>query len=354
MFDDRTQEQIMNEMLEQFGADVRTDEGSLAYNACAKIGEKLEEIYGDMDDLNDNMLPTTQDDAHLIDYGSERGIEYTWATYPVVRGVFQQEIEIGERFTCNDYSYEVTALISGYEYELTCDTEGVEANTNFGELTPEDYVDDYLGGQITEVIVAGVDDEDIELYRQKVIETFQSTAFGGNRADYRKFINEINGVGGCKPKRRASDSPWINITVIGADYGVPASELVNTIQTLVDPEENSGEGVGMAPICHNVKILPVSSVDVNVETNVTFDTGFSAETSQSLIEAAVSDYLLELRESWEARDLEDTVVRVSQIEAKILSVEGVLDLANTTINGSAENLELDYTMIPLFGGVDIV
>ena len=49
MFDDRLFDNIMQEMMETFGAEVRTDEGSLAYNACTKIAEKLEEIYGDMD-----------------------------------------------------------------------------------------------------------------------------------------------------------------------------------------------------------------------------------------------------------------------------------------------------------------
>lgn len=53
-----------------------------------------------MDEINDNLLPDTQDDSHLIEYGRERGLEYKYATCPVVRGVFQQEIEIGERFYC--------------------------------------------------------------------------------------------------------------------------------------------------------------------------------------------------------------------------------------------------------------
>lgn len=353
MFDDRLFDVIMDEMMSEFGQDVRTDEGSLAYNACAKIAEKLEEVYGDMDEINDNIIPSTQDDQHLIEYGSERGIDYKYATHPIVRGVFSQAIEIGERLTCNDYTYEVTELITGYEYQLTCETEGVEANTNFGELEPVDYIDEYLGGRITELLVAGTDDEDIEEYRKKVISTFQSTAFGGNKADYRNYINNIDGVGGCKPKRRSADSPWINVTIISSDYGVPSSELINTIQTLVDPEQNHGEGDGMAPICHNVLISAVGTESVNVTTNITFDTGYSTATSQGVIEEAIAGYLLELRKTWESRDLEDTVVRISQIESKIVSVEGVLDVNGTQINNSTDNMILDYTVIPLLGGVTI-
>ena len=55
MFEDRTAENILDEMLTGFGAGVRTDEGSLAFNACAKIAEKLEEAYADMEDIFDNI-----------------------------------------------------------------------------------------------------------------------------------------------------------------------------------------------------------------------------------------------------------------------------------------------------------
>lgn len=354
MFDDRLFDVIMGEMMSEFGPEVRTDEGSLAYNACVKIAEKLEEVYGDMDEINSNMLPDTQDDQHLISYGLERGIEYKYATFPIVKGIFKQEIEIGERFVCNDYTYEVAALISEYEYRLICDTEGVEANTNIGQLEPVDYVDEYLGGQITEIIEPGVDDEDIEKYREKVITSHKTTAFGGNKADYRNFVNRISGVGGCKPKRRSPDSPWVNITIISSEYTVPSSILVDQVQTAVDPEQNSGEGDGMAPICHHVKIIPVTAGEVNVSTQITFETGYTVETSRNLINAEIESYLGELRKTWESKMFGDTVVRISQIESKILSVEGVLDVGNTQINNSADNLILDYTMIPVLGGVTIV
>lgn len=354
MYDEKTFDNLMSDMMGSFGADVRTDEGSLAYNACVKIAEKLEDVYGDMDDLNDNMLPDTQDLEHLISYAQERGISYTYATAPVVRGVFSQEIEIGERFSCGDYDYTVTELIENYEYKLTCDTEGTEANTNLGALDPIDYVDEYQGGEITEIITLGIDDEDEDIFRERVISSFQSAAFGGNKADYRQYIDTITGVGGCKPKRREKNSQWINITIISSDYTVPSSTLISEIQTAVDPEQSHGEGDGMAPICHEVQILAVEGVDITINTTITFDDGYSADTSQSIIEAAIEDYLDSLRQNWESNELNDMIVRIAQIEARIITVEGILDVSNTMINGKAENYILDYTQIPLLGGVNIV
>lgn len=354
MFDDRLFDVIMGEMMEAFGADVRTDEGSLAYNACCKIAEKLEEVYGDMSDINDNLLVDTMDLSHMISYASERGLEYRYATAPIVKAVFNQEIEIGESFLCGDYVYTVTEHIDGYAYKMECNTEGIEANTILGELTPADYVDNWQGGEITEIIIAGLEDQDEEDFRQEIKKSFQNFRFGGNKADYREFINDLDGVGGCKPKRREADSPFVNVWIISSTYDVPSSELVNDVQSAVDPEENHGEGDGIAPICHSVKIHPVEGVAINVNTTITFDAGYSSATSLEAVKGAINEYLLSLREEWEEKELDSMIVRLAQIEAKILSVEGVLDVTGTTINGASSNATLEFMQIPVLGGVSVV
>ena len=353
MFEDRTQDTIMKEMLSQFGADVRTDEGSLAYNSCARIGSELEDVYADMDELNDNMLPDTQDLAHLIQYSDSRGVAYKYATAPVVKGVFQQEIGIGERFTCGEHIYTVTELIEGYTYKLQCETEGTEANTTMGELSPVDYIDDYLGGTVTEILVLGVDDEDEEVFRKRVINSYSQNAFGGNKEYYRNAINEISGVGGCKPKRREAGSEYINIWIITSDYTPASDTLVSNVQAVIDPEMD-GEGDGKATINHIVQIKSAVGVEINVTTSITWDSGYSVETSQSKVEDAISSYLLEIRKAWEDTGKEDTIVRISQIDARILAIEGVNDVTDTQINGTEENLSLSYEKLPVYGGVTIV
>lgn len=354
MFDDRLFDIIMGEMMSTFGADVRTDEGSLAYNACAKIAQKIEEVYGDMLLLNDNLLVDTMDLAHLIAYAGERGIAYNYATAPVVKGVFNQAIDYGERLSCGNYVYFARDKIADFVYKLECSTAGTEANTNFGALSPVDYIDNYLGGTITEIITAGTDNEDQEAFRKRIIKSFEAVAFGGNRADYRKFINELVGVGGCKPIRRAPDSSWINVYIVNEQNHVPSLELVNEVQTAVDPTENSGAGDGLAPICHSVKIFPAEGVNINVSAHITFDVGYSVDTSLEAIKEAIKLYLEYLCSTWEGLDLSSMQVRIAQIEARILSVEGVVDVTNLTINGASSNVSLTYSQIPVLGGVVIV
>ena len=353
MFEDKTYESIMEEMMEGFGADVRTDEGSLAFNACAKQAMLLEDFYADMSLLYDNLTPDTMDIDHLIEYANERGISYHYATKTNVKGEFEQKMELDEKLICGDYSYTILEKTGEYEYLLECDTEGTESNTNIGELEPADYIDNYQGGRITEVITPGTDDEDIEIFRDRIMKTFQSVAFGGNKAYYRAYINDVEGVAGCKPIRRSEKENVINIYVLAAGYKRPEEDFLKSLQEKIDPEEAHGEGEGIAPFCHNVLIVGTPEEKINISTTITFDDGYSKEKCETAIKDEIEEYLLFLRKNWENNDKKEIIVRKSQIEAKILTVPGVIDTQNTVINNGMENVHVDYTSIPILGEVII-
>ena len=115
---------------------------------------------------------------------------------------------------------------------------------------------------------------------KKVIETFKTTAFCGNKADYRRYINQLKGIGGCKPRRRqAGEKPRLISTSYRMILAVPDAETVK-MQEAVDPEDSHGEGNGMAPICHTVHISGVTKTSVTIQTKVTYDSGYSTATSK--------------------------------------------------------------------------
>ena len=98
-----------------------------------------------------------------------------------------------------------------------------------------------------------------------------------------------------------------------------------------------------------MNVKGVSGVAVNVVTNVTFDSGYSWDNLGAKFREVVAGYLLELRKTW--ADTQNIVVRISQIESRILAIDGVLDIKNTAINGITENLVLGEFEVPIFGGV---
>lgn len=355
MYEDRTQETITAEMLEDFGANVRTDVGSLAYNAVVKTASELEDVYTDLEVQDSNALPDTMDLMHLIRYGSIRGISYKYATAAVATGVFLQAMSIGDRLSCGDYIYIITSAVSDVTntYLLLCETTGTAPNTVTGVLQPVDYIDEYQGGEITEVSVPGTDDEDTEVFRARVIGSYESLAFGGNKADYRQYIDSLSDVGGCKPKRRDPDSEYIHIYVINSDFGAPSSALIDQLQELIDPLESQGEGDGKAAINQKVLIRPAIAETIDVSATLTLDDGYDIETISPQVPDKIEAYLLSMRKEWEENNQNEEVVRLARIEAAILTIEGVLDISNLKINNLAQNQNISWTDIPILGSVTV-
>lgn len=88
----------------------------------------------------------------------------------------------------------------------------------------------------------------------------------------------------------------------------------------------------------------VEEVPIDVAMQITFQEGYTWQDIQSEAGAKLEEYLLELCKAW--ADSKELVVRVSQIETRILNLTGVLDVTGTTINGAAQNLALPTESIP--------
>lgn len=136
--------------------------------------------------------------------------------------------------------------------------------------------------------------------------------------------------------------------ILDSEYGAASETLVRNVQEILDPEQNAGEGYGLAPIGHVVKVRAVTAVAVELETRITFAPGYGWERLQKSIDAAVEAYLLELRMQWAQEGF--LTVRSSRVESRILGLEGVVDVTDTRINGNKGNLVLGAYEIPVYGG----
>ena len=65
----------------------------------------------------------------------------------------------------------------------------------------------------------------------------------------------------------------------------------------------------------------------------------------------IENYLLELRKTW--ADEDHLIVRISQIETRLLGIKGIVDINGTTINGTADNLTLGKYEVPVYKGASV-
>ena len=93
------------------------------------------------------------------------------------------------------------------------DTTGEEGNKHFGTLTPIATISGLIKAEITELIIPGEEEEDTETFRQRYFDSINSDAFGGNRANYIKWVKEMEGVGQVKANRTPNGGGTVEIII---------------------------------------------------------------------------------------------------------------------------------------------
>lgn len=353
MFEEMTYDYLMAQMMADMPDGLDTSEGSLLYHACAKQAVRLEEAYQQLASIEKNLFLDTADIDHLIELGKDRGVYINYATFAEFRAQFNLSVEAGARFNAGDYNYTVLDAEDeeAHIYQVVCDSPGKEPNNLLLDLTPIEYIDGFSWGKLLECTKPGSDMEDTENYRARLRLSIFNQGSGGNRAYYLNRLKSHKGVGGTKLTRVTSPQDYITATIITNDYGKPSEDLLEELQTYVDPVVNSGEGYGIAPIGHRVTIVAVEETQINIDADITFETGITYEDVGVQVENEIEEYLLSLRKKWE--ESESLAVRIVQIEAALIEIPGIVDVAGTKINGAESNLILGGT-IPVKGDITCV
>lgn len=398
MYEDQTYDVVLKRMLNRVSNKLDKRPSSPVYDLHSSTAVEFQILYIELEYLIKNSYGDTAAREFLILLAKDRGLTPDPATKAILQGEFTPtNIDVtGKRFNISNINYIVKEQIEPGIYKVECETAGLVGNQYLGDMIPMDYIEGLETASLTSVLIPGDDEEDTEVFRQRYFDSFNEQSFGGNHADYMTKVKGIDGVGSCKVKRvwngdirpaemipTAKVREWFSsvlgtldkevqiwlstvfvaaaekkLTVGGTvrvvitdsdDYGEASSTLVQSVQRTLDPEESTGEGYGLAPIGHVVSVVSATPAPIKVTTTVTFEEGYTWSNSKSAIEEAVNGYFLELRKSWS--DTTQTIVRVSQIENRILGVDGVVDVTGTKLNGTASNMTLSEFSIPTLGGV---
>lgn len=349
MYENVTYEDILQRMLDRIPDDMDKREGSIIYDALAPAAVELQNMYIEFDVILKETFAETASRDYLILRVAERGI----VPYPASKATLKAEslptalnIPIGSRFSLNDLNYVITSKVQAGEYTVQCEEAGTKGNQYFGNLIPINYIDGLESIEITELLIPGEDEESDASIRQRYFDTFDTQPFGGNIQDYIQKTNAISGVGSTKVTPIWNGGGTVLLTILNSEYSKASSTLVDLVQNTIDPDPQ-GTGLGIAPIGHTVTVRTADNVTINIKTSVTCQEGYSFEGLLDEITAAMEAYLLEIRTAWANESA--SVVRISQIETRILNITGIIDVTGTKINNVASNLTLGAYEIPVLG-----
>lgn len=405
MFEEYDYDTLLERMLENVSDDFDKREGSIIYDAIAPAALELSNAYIALDMILDEAFADTASYYYLIKRAAERGLypkEETCAVTKMVVSPSDTPISINDRFNLGDLNYTVTSIINSTQgtYQLTCEDAGIIGNQQLGDLLPietENELNNMESAKITEILIPGESEEDVETFRERYFASFDNEAFGGNKADYVEKVNNIDGIGGCKPIRAWSGGynparmiptttvqTWfeqqseetlgeniynwlstiynasinklltvggtVKLVIINSEFRKPSATLIQTVQEEIDPTNTTGEGDGVAPIGHVVNVIGVNEIPINVTLlSVEYETGYSFDTLKDAIETTIDNYFFDLRQAWASSD--NLIVRTSQIEAQLLLMSGIIDIQGILLNGQEGNITLDSDSIPIRGDV---
>ena len=362
MYENQNENVILERMMKSVPANIDKREGSIVYDAAMPAALEMALLYAVADYFLLNTFGDTAERSFLIARAKERGLSPKPSTFATVKGVFTPaglSVPLGTRFSYDDVNYRVAESVKPGEYLLTCETAGTVGNKPAGKLLPIDYVPGLETARVSEVIIPGEDEEETEAFRRRYLASFDSQAYGGNIADYRQKVNAIQGVGGVKVYPVWKGGGTVRLAFMTSEYKPPTQELVAKVQTAIDPEQNHGEGVGIAPIGHVVTVEGTKNSAVKIGLHLSFAAGGAYAAYKKQVEDTIDAYFLELNKGWQGTQVTEIdrmsntgiVIRIAQIESRLLAIDGIEDVQHTTLNGREENLTLGLDDLAIRGEV---
>ena len=349
MFEDKTYENLMDEMLANVDESLDTREGSIIHETIAPIGQELELAYQDLGLVLNECFGDTASYYYLIKRAAERGVivqEGTAAVIKIQATPSTVEMEMGTQFTIGDLSYSVTENLGSGLYNITCQQTGVAGNNTTDDIIPMEDVEGLEAVEVVEIVAPGTDDEDVEHLRQRYYESFQEVAFGGNQAEYKEKAKSFQTVFGAKVYPVWQGGGTVKLKILGADYKAASAETVAAIQEAFDPTQD-GTGVGIAPIGHIVTVDTVTEEPINVSMELHYSAGANWNQIKDEFAQKFEAYLLELRKTWDDNSV--LIVRMGEIERIVLSIQGVEDTTEVLINGVESNYTVAGENVPIGG-----
>lgn len=356
-------ENILERLLANIDDSLDKRQGSIIYDALAPAAAELAQCYIALDVYSDQTYLLNAVGENLDNRVKDYGLTRNPAT-PAQKIIDVYDIEnrlmhvdIGTRFSIPNehggYAYRIIEELRIGEYIGECETAGSVGNRYIGDLLPLVSINNLGQALIVGDEKPGEDEESDEELRTRAIQKINQEAFAGNKAAYIKMVNDIDGVTKCKVFPVWNGGGTVKVAIIAANNTLPSQEFVEHVQTLIDPIQNQGEGLGLAPIGHTVTVVSPTELDIDIEATLTIETGYDLEQVQSAVEEAITEYISEVQSNWSEDD--NLIVYNSKLIASILSVSQVKNVSNLTINNQTSDLVIEITgtnvVFPILGEV---
>lgn len=344
---------LLKDLLNQISDNTDKTKGSITYEALAGTLLQINEYYKNLLLVENEMYGDTQSIKFLTYRALERGITRKLSTNAIMQIEFNINVPIGSRFTLNNLTYEVIDHIEGFIYKAMCEEKGSLTNDVLGSATPIYYIENLLFSNITKCLIPARDTESLEDFRARYLDSFGILPYGGNKKDYFKIAEQIDGVFSIKVVRSGNGAGTTIVYVLDNDLQKPTDVLINYVKEILDPKESEGHGFGLLPIGHKCEVLPCLESFIDITLFIEFKQNVTIENAEKMCAYNINQYFNEIKKNWH-KSIEKAVIRKSYILEHILKYSDVIDVSKILINGLDENFEIDIYTIPILRNIEFL
>lgn len=352
----KTQEQINQDMLDNIDNGYEKSIGWLTGDMTKTNSIELGKIYTVIAELLGKIDVNNLTGDELTKYVLQRkGIKRKEATYAkaVLTIVGNGTINIDDSFaTANNIEFKAT------ETKVIAGTDTINAQAVISGTSGNVGANTITTMPITLTGITGVNNADASYdgfssetdvdVRERYYLELQKPPTSGNIYHYLSWVMEVSGVGNAKIIPLWDGQNTVQVIIINADMLPPSQDLINAVQTYIDPNSN-GLGEGQAPIGAYTTVVGAIGVPVNVEVDITKTVGADDIAIKNQIAQKVSDYLKSI-----AFDDSHLFVSYAKIGALILEVDGVTDYSVLELNDTTANITIPSGQVAVLDTVTLL
>ena len=352
MFEDRSYENILDELLSMAPSDIDTRQGSIYYNHAAPVAFMISRYYSEMQITIDLISMDTAEGIYLDEKCKEHAVYRTPALPCYRKAIFTgATVAAGMRFFADGYYFK---LIYDEDGQLLLEAEiGGEAPNNIPTgtiLVPVNTIPNLTTATIGDIVTPGTETENDDNLRRRLREKIAGPAENGNSQHYKSWCESVNGVGLARIDALWRGDNTVRGIIIGAD-GIGATEsIVSAVQNYVDPG-----GLGLGEGAANIGAYFTAAAAIDTSIDISFNVQLTEGAMLEQVRAAAAEELTKYLKvtSLSIRDKSDMVIRTSAISNVIYSTQGVVDYTGLTINGGTANIVVPFTHAPKLGVLKI-
>lgn len=366
MFEDKTYENLLQDVLDNAPDDIDKRQGSIFYDAVSGVLLKIAKLYTDIELISRMTTLATVAGEALDAKAYEYGISRLAATNAKYYAVFEGATpENGQRFFHDGNYFRVQNIKSVICLEAEVPGESQNDIIPGTPAVPVDNIDLLTYSAFGEIYENGTDPEDDESLRKRIIEKLAGPAENGNKQHYKTWCESIDGVGKAKIFPLWNGENTVKAVLIDTTGKPLGAAKVSEVQQLIDPADKGltavvngieyvvGDGLGNGTANIGAHFTAVSAVSFYI--NIDFDAEIASDSTAVSVEKEaaeeIENYLKELVLS--DNENANIVIKLSAIGAILSRLEGLSDYSGLKLNGNSKNLTVAQDSVPVLQEVNV-